>query len=262
MSVINPRFIEEWHVGQARFLNSLTETSESRQRRKKAQRDFRRSLIKQAATGVRAASILPPIAAAKSPKAAAWDKLQKPRVSIAGRHSETKPRFGTVQCVSRIQRTTKAARELLARIDDHIEYAGLPGFATLDNAQDVRRTLAKLDRKLRIRWVQKKKTSRKRLEKISRMGVRRRRSEYATRMTVHKVENVPSMRAAIQNLYSQGILARTFQVYPYRPIDSFNFGHRVNVYKVGNRFDVIDANCQIPILAGITKQALRKAVTF
>jgi hypothetical protein len=163
-------------------------------------------------------------------------------------------------CICRIKRSNKAAMVLLRRVDDHFEYTGLRGFGYFDNPMGARRMLNKAIRSIRRKWVPPQPTRRKKLKKYYGLAPRKRRTQHAERMLVFTKTTVRTMRAAVKNLYGQGFLAKTVTIYPYTPADTFNLGHKVNVYRDGTRFDVIDSLCNIPILAGLTRHALKKVV--
>jgi hypothetical protein len=111
-------------------------------------------------------------------------------------------------------------------------------------------------------WVRKRKTSTKDLQNFRRARKRVRRVQYKQKVQVFAKSTVPVLRAALPKMYGQGFLRKPVAVHPYRPMDTFMSMHRVNVYKQGSRFDVIDALCNIPILAGLTRRGLKKVVQW
>ncbi len=112
------------------------------------------------------------------------------------------------------------------------------------------------------KWVRPTKTSKKDLQTLRKMKRIVRRKAYRDNVVVFKNSTSHAIRAAVPHLHGQGFLRKAVTVHPYRTMDTFTGGHRVNVYKQGARFDVIDALCNIPVLAGVTRRALKQVVEF
>lgn len=78
-----------------------------------------------------------------------------------------------------------------------------------------------------------------------------------------KKDTIKVLRVARPLIHRQGFLAKPVKVYPYASTDVFCSRHRVNVFcNPQGRFDVIDALCNLPILAGVTEKAVREAVVW
>ena len=131
-----------------------------------------------------------------------------------------------------------------------------------DSIPETLPTLQKAIRAVSVKWVRKEKTSRVKLQTLRRMKRVVRRVQYKNDIQVFNTPTVPTLRHALPKMHGQGTLRKSVAVHPYRPMDTFLTMHRVNVYRQGSRFDVIDALCNIPILAGITRQALKKVVSW
>ena len=164
--------------------------------------------------------------------------------------------------LANVPRTKQDTFFLLDRIQRHLDNSGKQGRQVFDSPLESSATLQKLIRKVAQKWVRNQKTSRPILEHIHRTKKRLRRVQYRDRIVVFKKATVPALRAALPKIYGQGYLRKRVAVYPYRPMDTFLREHRVNVYRSGNRYDVIDALCNIPILAGLTRRGLKKVVEW
>jgi hypothetical protein len=170
---------------------------------------------------------------------------------------------GKRKCICRAKlKTTKDVMAFLRRVDDHFEYNGLPGFGFFEKPLEVRKVLNRAIRATKRKWVPSQPTRRKKLKKHLGLAPRKQRSAYATRMLVFTKATVKTMRAATDNLYGQGFLKHDTTVYPYTRSDVFHANHRVNVYRMGSRFDVVDANCNLMVKAGISRAELRKVVKW
>jgi hypothetical protein len=159
-------------------------------------------------------------------------------------------------------RTKQDAFFFLDRIHRHFLDSGKKDCQVFDNPREASAVLNKLIRKVSQKWVRNRKTSTENLQTFRRMRRVRRRVQYKDTLQVFTKATVPAMRTALPCIHGQGFLRKRVAVYPYRPMDTFFPLHRVNVYRQGKRFDVIDACCNIPILAGLTLQGLKKVVQW
>lgn len=164
--------------------------------------------------------------------------------------------------IANIPRTKQSAFFLLDSIETHLRNSGLPHHQQFDMPQETLAMVSKLTKKVSQLWVRKRKTSTKDLQQFHRTRKRVRRVMYKQNVQVFAKATVPVLRTSVPKLYGQGFLRKPIAVHPYRPMDTFLGHHRVNVYKNGPRFDVIDALCNIPILAGLSKQGLKKVVAW
>jgi hypothetical protein len=159
-------------------------------------------------------------------------------------------------------RTKQDTLIFLQRIHRHFALSGQKDCQVFLDPQGAEHVVQKLINKVSQLWVPKRKTSVMDLQKFHRTKKRIRRVEYKDRMQVFAKSTVNVMRTALPCVYGQGFLKKPVAVHPYRPMDTFMTMHRVNVYKHANRFDVIDALCNIPILAGLSRQGLKKVVQW
>lgn len=170
---------------------------------------------------------------------------------------------GTSQNIlDHIPRTKRDTFFVLDRVIRRLRDSGKIGCQIFESPQESAAALDKLIRKVAQKWVRNRKTSTKDLQVLRRATRRRRRIQYKDNVVVFTKATVPNLRAALPKLYGQGFLRRPVAVHPYRAMDTFLGRHRVNVYRQGTRFDVIDALCNIPILAGLTRQGLKKIVEW
>lgn len=161
-----------------------------------------------------------------------------------------------------VPRTKQDTFFLLDRIQRHLNNSGKNGYQRFDSPQDSSAAIQKLINKVSQLWVRKQKTSAKDLQNFRHARKRIRRVQYKNMVQVFTKATVPAIRASLPKIHGQGFLRQRVAVFPYRPMDTFLGGHRVNVYRAGNRFDVIDACCNIPILAGLTRRGLKKVVQW
>lgn len=188
---------------------------------------------------------------------------QNPQVKASkSLRREAVGRFGQQSNIANMPHTRKDAYNLLLRVEDHLKHSGQRGRQAFDNPLEAHQGLQKAIRKLANHWVRKQLTPRSELQKFRKAKSRSRRTLYKQKMQVFAKSTVPSMRTALPAIHGQGWLRRRVEVFPYGPVYTFNADHRVNVYRKGDRFDVIDALCNIPILAGLTRQGLKKAVQW
>lgn len=164
--------------------------------------------------------------------------------------------------LAHVPRTKRATFFLLDRIQRHFLNSGKNNCPVFDCPQESSAVLGKLIKKVNQKWVRNRKTSKKDLQVFRRMKKVVRRVQYQNNVVVFTKATVPHLRAAVPQMYGQGFLRHPVRVHPYRSMDTFLGRHRVNVYRQGKRFDVIDALCNIPILAGLTKQGLKKVVEW
>jgi hypothetical protein len=161
-----------------------------------------------------------------------------------------------------LRRTRQEAFFLLDRVETHLKNSGKKDCPAFDLPVESAAAIHKLLRKQSQLWVRKQKTSAKDLQVFRTAKRRIRRVQYKDKLQVFKKDTVTVMRAAVPSVYGQGFLKKPVAVHPYRPMDTFMAWHRVNVYKRETRFDVIDALCNIPILAGLSLQGLKKVVQW
>lgn len=161
-----------------------------------------------------------------------------------------------------IPRTRQGAFFLLDSVETHLKNSGTEGCQRFDHPQESSAAIHKLLRKVSQLWVRKQKTSTKDLQTFRRARRRTRRVQYKNHLQVFSKATVPALRDSLPKIHGQGFLKKRVAIYPYQPADTFLGGHRVNVYKHGGRFDVIDALCNIPILAGLSLQGLKKVVQW
>jgi hypothetical protein len=161
-----------------------------------------------------------------------------------------------------VLRTKRDTFFVLDRVIRHLKNSGKNGCQIFDSPQESAATLDKLIKKVSQKWVRNRKTSAKDLQTLRRATRRRRRVQYKENVVVFTKATVPALRTAVPKMYGQGFLRKPVAIHPYRPMDTFLTRHRVNVYRQRNRFDVIDALCNIPILAGLTRQGLKKVVEW
>jgi hypothetical protein len=195
--------------------------------------------------------------------------LQPTVIPIASRTSEpfspktkAQPDVRVSRNVADIPRTKQDAFNLLSRMIAHVENSGKPGCLRFAAPQDTYQFLQKCIKAVGVKWVRKQKTSRAALQTFRKLRRRVRRVAHKNDVLVFQKIAVPLMRAALPNLYGQGFLRRCVRVHPYRACDEFLGRHPVKVFRQRNLFDVVDAHCNIPILAGITKRALKQFVEW
>ena len=164
--------------------------------------------------------------------------------------------------VAFVPRTKQSLFFLLDSIETHLKNSGLPNRQVFDMPTETMAFIHSRLRKVSQMWVRKRKTSTEDLQTFRRAKKRVRRVQYKESVQVFKKDTVTMTRAALPKIFGQGFLRKPVAVHPYRPMDTFLGRHRVNVYRVGNRFDVVDALCNIPILAGLTQQGLKKVVEW
>ena len=176
--------------------------------------------------------------------------------------------------------TKKDAMLLLERLQWHFKQSGQKGRPLFEEPRQLFDIIGKLMRKVSVLWVRKAVTHKKHLQPYRRIRRRSERNSYKQNVQVfsnpkktrgkvapgslpssasHPVELI---RAASPKLFGQGFLRKRVPVFPYTPTYTFLAMHRVNVYQNGGRFDVIDAYCNIPILAGLTRQSLKSVVAW
>ena len=169
--------------------------------------------------------------------------------------------------------TNRDAFLLMCRVVDHLKNSGKPPVRTIrgriirayqrfDSPQETYQTCQKIVEALSKRWVRKQKTGRKTLQAFRALRRKIRRVQHKEKVLVYQKAAAPILRAALPALHGQGFLRKAIRVHPYRPMDTFLGRHPVKVFRQGSRFDVIDAYCNIPILAGITKRALKQIVEW
>jgi len=164
--------------------------------------------------------------------------------------------------IAYIPRTRQSAFFLLDSIESYLRNSGLPNCQRFEMPKETLDAVHKLTRKVSQLWVRKQVTSRKDLQTFHRTRKQVRRVQYKQKVQVFTKATVPVLRQALPRIYGQGFLRIPVAVHPYRAMDTFLKCHRVNVYRNGQKFDVIDALCNIPILAGLTRQGLKKVVEW
>jgi len=164
--------------------------------------------------------------------------------------------------LANIPKTKQDTFFLLDRVQRHLKNSGLKDCQVFDSPQETSAIIQKLIAKVSQKWVRNAKTPTKDLQTFRRAKRHVRRVQYKDKVQVFIKATVPALRASLPQIHGQGFLSKPVAVYPYRPMDTFLGGHRVNVYRQRNRFDVIDALCGIPILAGLTRRGLKKVVTW
>ncbi len=164
--------------------------------------------------------------------------------------------------LANIPKTKQDTFFLLDRVQRHLEKSGRKDCQVFVSPQETSAIIQKLIAKVSQKWVRNAKTSRKDLQTFRRAKRRVRRVQYKDKVQVFIKATVPALRASLPKIHGQGFLSKPVAVYPYRPMDTFLGGHRVNVYRQGSRFDVIDGLCGIPILAGLTRRGLKKVVQW
>lgn len=157
----------------------------------------------------------------------------------------------------------KQAFFLLDNILAHVKKSGQYDFSKLRHCQvfaEPQKTAATIQQCIARVQIKSRKTSSKKLQQFRKLKRVTRRKEYRHNVVVFKSDTVKIQRVASPSLHGQGYLLKPVRVHPYRPTDIFLGRHSVNVYRQGCRYDVIDALCNIPILAGLTKRGLKLAV--
>lgn len=171
---------------------------------------------------------------------------------------------GERNLLANIPRTKKGAFNILLRVERHLlpdEKTGKINVVVHDPS-GAHAVIQKAITAVARKWVRPRATCSKDLQRFHHLKKHIRRVQYQNQVQVFAKPTVSALRSSLPKIHGQGALRKPVAVYPYRPMDTFLGGHRVNVYRSGSRFDVIDALCNIPILAGLTRRGLKKIVQW